>query len=226
MTEKEIRKYLDRLNNSKDVKTIFKRKISPSVEIAKVWESVPKLNDKIDSDYQPSFFFFIKNENQDYVGAVLDMGFDLHWYILPRFRKKGYLTKALKEAIIPYLFDNRCKTTISISISNCQHFYLDSVKVAKSLNFKQEDHKSNSYVLNENDFDFSNSKLLDENSKMSKEQMEDLLKKFQFHYRSLLMISNELEMNFDDDYLIDKLSKIKYTPGHIDDMFHNDPLSH
>lgn len=56
--------------------------------------------------------------------------------------------------------------------------------------------------------------------------MDELLKKFQFHYRSLLMIRNELEMNFNDDYLIDKLSKIKYTPGHIDDMFHNDPLTH
>lgn len=224
MTEKEIRKYLVRLNTSKSDQTIFKREISPNVEIAKVWKNLPKRSDRKQNAYQPDFFFFIKNENQEYVGAVLDMGFDLHWFVLPKFRKRGYLTNALKEAIIPYIFDFlRESPIITISISDSRVSYKDSIKVAKSLNFTQVDPKGINFELNITDFDFSNSKMSDINSKMSKERMEELLKNFQFHYRNLLMISNELEMTFDDDYLKDRLSNIEYTPGRIEDLFYNQP---
>ena len=222
MTEKEIHKYIVRLNNLKPVKTIFKRKISPTVEIAKVWKNRPKRSDKIQTDFRPYFFFFIKNERQEYIGAVYDMEDNLHWYVLPKYRKKGYLTKALKEAIIPYIFDYRREDSkIQISISASESSYSDSVNVAKSLNFKQVDQCGLTFELHENDFDFSNSKLIVENQKMSKDHMEELVKNFQFHYRSLLMISNELEMTFDYETLSEHLSNIKYCSCHIDDLYNN-----
>jgi len=33
------------------------------------------------------------------------MDSDLHWYVEPEHRKQGYLTNAMKESILPYLFD-------------------------------------------------------------------------------------------------------------------------
>ncbi len=104
MTESEIRKYIDRLNNGKASESIFTRPISKTVEVAKVWPEQPKMIDSIIGNFCSYRFFFIKNESDKYIGAVLDMYQDLHWYIIPKSRKQGYLTTALKESILPYLF--------------------------------------------------------------------------------------------------------------------------
>ncbi len=115
MTEREIRKYIDLLNDGKAGESIFTRQISKTVEVAKVWPDQPKMTDKIIGNFGSYRFFFIKNEFNEYVGAVLDMYQDLHWYIVPKCRKHGYLTTALRESILPYLFyDERESQRITI----------------------------------------------------------------------------------------------------------------
>jgi hypothetical protein len=46
-----------------------------------------------------------------YVAAVFEMGnFDLHWLVLPKFRKIGVLHKALHEDILPHMFTDQRDT--------------------------------------------------------------------------------------------------------------------
>ncbi|MDW7695863.1 GNAT family N-acetyltransferase [Flammeovirgaceae bacterium SG7u.111] len=116
MKDEEIEKYIDLLNKKTYAETIFIRQISEFVDVAKVWDSFPEVTDLVNNESPSMDFFFIRNERGSYIGAVYVMMNDLHWYIQQAFRKKGYLTKALKKAIIPYLFDVKCKKEIVVTI--------------------------------------------------------------------------------------------------------------
>jgi hypothetical protein len=137
MTEEEIKKYIDQLNNESHNESIFIRPISSLVDIAKVWPKQPELCESMNIDIPSYDFFFIKNKSSKYVGAVLDMNRDLHWFILKKHRKNGYLTNALKESILPYIFyKDREEQRITIDKNIGKENYLDSKKVAIKLGFK------------------------------------------------------------------------------------------
>ena len=133
MKESQIQSFLNKLNNNQYSKTIFKHQIGVNVDYAKVWESIKSTQQK------PHSFFFIKS-NDKYVGAVLDMYDDLHWYMLPNYRGKGHLTIALKKIILPYIFDVLERDSQIISITESQigtTNYKKSIKVALSVGFKK-----------------------------------------------------------------------------------------
>lgn len=52
--------------------------------------------------YDDYRFFVVMHEDNG-VAIVLDMINDLHWMVRKRFRRRGFLSKALKETIFPYL---------------------------------------------------------------------------------------------------------------------------
>lgn len=67
------------------------------------------------------------------------MKIDLHWIILPEHRKNGYLTNALKEAIIPYLFSVVEREELKISINELEisnKNYEASMRTALNVGFK------------------------------------------------------------------------------------------
>ena len=201
MTEREIRKYIDRLNNGKASESIFTRQISENVDVAKVWSAQPKMTDSIDGNFGPYRFFFIKNESKEYVGAVLDMNRDLHWYIVPKHRKKGYLTTALKESILPYIFydeRNTQRLTIEYGVIGEKN-YSDSKSVVIKLGFKSINEVETEFELNTSDFNWDNENLIEINSDISSERFEELRKRAFFAYRTLYKISDELLMKVDDD---------------------------
>jgi hypothetical protein len=153
MTAKSITTIINGLNKNPNYRNCIKYSISNTVDLAHIWieNSICK--------HSPKTFFLIKNDHE-YVGAVVDMGTDLHWVVLPKYRKKGHLTKALKEAILPYIFIHleRENQTISIKGSeigkkNFQH----SLNTALQVGFSKVD--NNNYILEEDDFDYSNEKL-------------------------------------------------------------------
>lgn len=81
--------------------------------------------------------FLIKNGAGKYVGIVHDMGDnDLHWYITKVNRKKGYLTNALKNTILPFLAKERNYQKISISKFETGAYYNDCKNIALNLGFK------------------------------------------------------------------------------------------
>lgn len=201
MTEKEIRKYIDQLNNRKGSESIFTRQISKTVDVAKVWTKQPNMTDNIVGNFGSYRFFFIKNEINEYVGAVLDMYQDLHWYIIPKSRKQGYLTTALKESILPYLFyDERESQRITIDKNAIgEKNYLNSKNVAIKLGFKAINDAETEFELKQSDFNWTNENLNEINSEVNSERFEQLRKRAFYAFKTLYKISDELLMTVNDD---------------------------
>jgi len=201
MTEREIRKYIDRLNNGKAGESIFTRQISKRVDVAKVWSEQPKMTDDIIGNSSSYDFFFVKNELNEYVGAVLDMYHDLHWYIIPKNRKQGYLTTALKESILPYLFYNeRESQRITIERNAIgEKNYLNSKSVALKLGFKAINEDETEFELKQADFNWDNENLEEMNANIDSERFEVLRKRTFYAYKTLCKISDELLMTVNDD---------------------------
>ncbi|WP_303924869.1 GNAT family N-acetyltransferase [Draconibacterium sediminis] len=201
MTEREIRKYIDRLNNGKAGESIFTRQISKTVEVAKVWTEQPKMTDSIIGNFGSYRFFFIKNESNKYVGAVLDMYQDLHWYIVPKSRKQGYLTNALKESILPYLFyDEREVQRITIEQGAIGEVnYLNSKNVALKLGFKPINGYESEFELKQTDFNWDYENLKETNSDINSDRFKQLRKRAFYAYKTLYKISDELLMSLNDD---------------------------
>lgn len=223
MTTDEIKEYIDRLNNGNGKETIFLREISEFVKVAKVWKKELNINDSDSINLDSYRFFFIQNKNKKYVGAVLDMGFDLHWFILENERKKGYLTNALKRTILPYIFysdnDQRDSQTISIESGIGKKNYSNSRKVAENLGFIAINIEENKFELNKNDFDWELENVNEKNNKISKERFEELRKRLTYSSKNLMRISDELIMSYDDDRELKELAdKVKYFQSKIDDI--------
>lgn len=201
MRDKEIRKYIDKLNNGKAGESIFVRQISKTVVVAKVWTEQPKMTDNIIGNFGSYRFFFIKNDLGKYVGAVLDMYQDLHWYIIPEKRKQGYLTTALKESILPYLFyDERDIQRITIDKNAIgEKNYINSKNVALKLGFIAINEIKTEFELKQSDFNFDNENIDEINSDIKIERFETLRKRAFFAYKTLYKISDELLMTVDDD---------------------------
>jgi len=103
MTNDTIEKIIDALNYKQSNELIFMSDISNNVVLAKVWIHEPKGNIGNEGSYT---FYFIKDDNGIYIGAVLDMSSDLHIFIKKEYRKKGYLSRAMNQIILPHLFHN------------------------------------------------------------------------------------------------------------------------
>ncbi|XLS29203.1 hypothetical protein ACJD0Z_18650 [Flavobacteriaceae bacterium M23B6Z8] len=219
MKEEEIKSYLDRLNYDNFEETIFLRPLNKYVDLARLWNNEPKLEDPFEHAVPSYKFFFIKNENEKFVGAVLDMERNLHWYILEEERKKGYLTKSLKETILPYLFYIREKQRITIESSSGELNYMNSRKVAESVGFVPTNETETEFELDKKAFDWSNENLNEQNGTISKSRLEELRKRIVLSSKELLRVSDELLMTYDDDKQLRELAKrvasFYYAMGHI-----------
>lgn len=210
MTNAEIAKYIRKLNNGSGKETIFTRPLSKNVDLGKVWAKRPKASDDISTTSLPYTFFFIKTNEDKYIGAVLDMCNDLHWYVQPKFRRKGYLVRALKSAILPYLFYERDEQQITIDEYQIgERNYLNSKRVAELVGFKKVRSKRQEEVfkLSKNDFDWNLESLEEENTKIGKERIDVLRKRTFYAAKLLWMVQNELEMKYGDCNELDEVVK-------------------
>lgn len=220
MTEKEIRKYIDRLNNGKGQESIFTRPISKTVEVSKVWSEQPKITDSIAENLASYRFFFIKNTLGVYVGAILDMHSDLHWYIVPKQRKNGHLTKALKESVLPHIFyDDREVQRITIQEGIGKENYTNSRNVAIKIGFKSTNEDETEFELNKSDFNWENENLVEQVKSIGNERIELLRKRVNYASKILLKVSDELQIAYDDDKELSEISsKVKSHTWKIEDL--------
>jgi hypothetical protein len=222
MTEKSIIAIINILNRNPNYKQCIKHSISENVEFAHIWIENCRLK------HSPKSFFLIKKDNK-YVGAVLDMNSDLHWVMLPEYRKNGYLTTALKEVIIPYLFTYLDREELKITINGLEigkENYENSSSTALNLGFKKVDEKS--FVLEEKDFDFSNEKLDVKHKGLEYDEMENIRKELQDIAKKVSVINSTIELSLGKstgnymkpslDIISDKLS---YFTTLMDDIKHD-----
>lgn len=221
MTSEEIEKYINKLNNKEYEDTIFLRKISKNVDVAKVWSEELKENDNIIGNFSSYRFFFIRNEQNSYVGAILDMGLDLHWYVLPENRKKGYLTNALKNVVLPYLFDEG-RESQRITVKKTQmgeENYINSKSVALKIGFKPLNEEESEFEFKQSEFNWNYDEVEEINSELSLERFDLLRKRAFYAYKILYKISDELLMAFDDDKGLNCLAdEVKKYTWEIEDI--------
>lgn len=217
MTDRDIRKYIYRLNRGQGKESIFTRQISAFVDVAKVWHTQPKQKIYVQEPYR---FFFIRNEDMKYIGAIFDMVGDLHWYVLPEHRKQGRLTVALKEVILPYIFFNEFedeKENQRITVRSHEiglENYVNSKKVALGAGFKPINEEETEFIISKDDIDIENIKF-DESigGFTTLERLKVLQQRVAYAHQILLKTSDELLMNFkDDSYLNEELDSIR---GHV-----------
>lgn len=133
-------KYIRGLNQGKFKTRISKQPISSTVDIAKVWEKLPSVRNNASVINFPSTVYFIKSDQGLYVGGVHNGGSDLHWIILPEYRKMGHLTKAMQEHILPHIFLEKEIQKITIDREQIgKANFRASENVALSLGFRKID---------------------------------------------------------------------------------------
>ncbi|MBU1364092.1 MAG: hypothetical protein KKE51_09760 [Gammaproteobacteria bacterium] len=103
MTHDSIEQLIDLLNKGELSDRVFVAALTEVVHFAKVWMEEPKGGIAGEGSYE---FFFITNGSPLYVAAVLDMVNDLHVFVKNDHRGKGYLTKAMHEGVLPWLYQS------------------------------------------------------------------------------------------------------------------------
>jgi hypothetical protein len=110
MRHLDLEKLIDALNAGQVSNWVFWHALSATVDFARVWIVDP--DSEIPSTPYP--FYFIKENGGLYVGAVLDMFYDLHAFVKPGHRKRGHLYNAVNDTIFPYFFQQgRVVQTVS-----------------------------------------------------------------------------------------------------------------
>jgi hypothetical protein len=222
MTEKSIIAIINILNRNPNYKNCIKHSISKNVDFAHIWIENSRLK------HSPKSFFLIKKDTK-YVGAVLDMNSDLHWVMLPEYRKNGYLTTALKEAIIPYLFTVAEREELNISINELEigkKNYDNSLSTALKVGFKKIDDKN--FILEQNDFDFSNENLDIKYKGLEDDEIEDISKELKAIAKKVSVINSKIELSlghspstFMEPSLDDMSYKLSYFTTLIDVIKHD-----
>jgi hypothetical protein len=103
MTNEAIENIIDTLNKNKINEFVFISELPQNVDFAKVWMKEPQGRIVNERSYE---FYLIKNELEIYIAAVLDMGNDLHIFVKKDSRKKGYLSRAINNVILPKLYQS------------------------------------------------------------------------------------------------------------------------
>lgn len=218
MRENELKRLVNELNRGTGKSLLFRRQIGKYVEVAKYWDKKPSLKRARLMQSKARNMYFIKNEQEQFVGVVYDMEGDLHWYLLPKFRGKGHLTKALKQTIIPYIFDVKMREEIQISIDIYaigESNYVASRKVAETIGFRGLNNSDRHFILKSDVFDFSECDEDNEkNNPLNATEEEELKAKLRFLGEQVRLIADELKMRFDDDinltHFADALESSRY----------------
>lgn len=220
LTDKYIIQLLNKLNRFPNYKECVKAGISKNVELAHIW-----YKEGFSDSHVPYTYFLIKDNNK-YIGAVLDMTHDLHWVVLPKHRKKGYLSKALKHVILPYLLEETDRFEQKITIKRNEigeTNYQNSLKVALNIGFKQIDEEN--LVFDYNSLDEDEYQLDFQYKGLPQKELEFEINELQKIGKRLNKISSKIEFAFGkkiEEYsnpsLNDTANKVAYLKEVFKDM--------
>ncbi|MBS7565532.1 hypothetical protein KHS38_14055 [Mucilaginibacter sp. Bleaf8] len=205
MTDKAIQEIIDHFNRKNSQAYIAAHPIGENVEYGVVWKDIDfnKLG-----DVSPYRFYFIKNKKGKCIGAVLDMNMDLHWYIVPAARKKGFLTNALIQFILPHLSKIRKEQIITINRSDIGDDNFEaSLKTANLAGFKMVGEKGDKIVCSQKLFKYKKTMLRERFVGISYEQMVKQREKMNVVIGNLWQIKAEVEMKLGKSKLTRELDR-------------------
>ena len=191
MTEKYIIQLMNKLNRFPNYKDCVKVGIGKNVELAHIW-----YQSGFSDSHVPYTYFLIK-DNDNYIGAVLDMTHDLHWVVLPKHRKKGYLSKALKHVILPYLLEETDRLEQKISINRSQigeTNYQNSLRVALNVGFKPIDEEN--LVFDYNSLDEEEYQLDFQYKGLPEEEFNNCINQLQKLAKQINIIGSKIELSY------------------------------
>lgn len=211
MTDNFIKSLIYKLNQKKAVESIFLKSLTNNIDVAIVWHTAKDYSSSTNKLYGPDKFYFIKNDTGKFVAAVNDGGGDLHWFVLPKYRGLGHLTAALKETIIPHIFQTSNKEEQRITINRNaigDKNYIASTKVATTVGFVERNNnvgKAELFVSKSlyKDILISDSKpnsISDERFRVLKDKAHEITK-------ALQKIESELEFYLDHSDLLEQLNE-------------------
>lgn len=103
MTEDDLIDHIRRYNEDDWDRPFCSFAITDKVILASIWDEYP--TGKWGDERGHSFYFVL--DKSECVAIVSDMGpSNLHWYVLEKYRKRGFLTTALKNTILPHLLSD------------------------------------------------------------------------------------------------------------------------
>jgi hypothetical protein len=235
MTDKTINILIDTLNKKQRKEHTFVRELDCNIDLAKIFTDNPKSSDNLCSDdITPYTFYCIKNKENKYVGLVLDMDSDLHWFIKKEHRGNGYLTNALKNSILPYIFQNKRdeqRITINRNEIGANNFN-SSQKVALSVGFVQQNIDNNKceYLLKSDDY-VEKEMITEVDKELTQDELTEIAKKIGFYSKKLIRLQVDLEMRYGSTNetifeFKEKIKNLRYSTCDIEDIWyeHNNKL--
>lgn len=211
MSDRELEEILINLNKGTQ-ENIIQKKISEKVSFAAFWDTSPEKHLSTGRDF-PKHCFLIQNDTNQFVSLVLDMGSDLHWITLPEYRRKGYLSKSLRDIILPYILANldRNQQRITISKIGLETINFDSsVELAVSVGFEksQEDESKVELIYTQKP---NPTPLPEPQYKgISEDRLEFLMKKLNQASNIVYRIALELDFAYNDDSELESLGDDLY----------------
>lgn len=122
MTEDDLIDHIRRYNEDDWDRPFCSFAISDKVILASIWDEYP--TGKGGDERGHSFYFVL--DKSECVAIVSDMGpSNLHWYVLEKYRKRGIMSGALKDTILPHLFSDGREEQRATYKSLVQKDYLD-----------------------------------------------------------------------------------------------------
>lgn len=205
MPDEELQSILDKLNTGSGVPIVFTKPLGGNVERGKVFTEIPTPTDFITGAQTAGYHVYLVKDETKYVGIVLDMSSDLHWYMDPRHRGKGLMKLALLNYILPHLSQDRDEQRISISHDIDD--YNASLALSKAVGFEltNESIRGHAELLHdlnlEPEYRNNYSPVT-----MSQERLNEIMREVYYYHRRLWMIYGECEMSLsnmiglDDDF--------------------------
>ncbi|WP_341842214.1 GNAT family protein [Chitinophaga caseinilytica] len=223
MTDASIQKYLNDLNAGKKTGHIIKTPLCSNVDLAKIWIRLPAISNTVVAGEKSYSAYLIKDSPGKYIGAVIDMVDDLHWFITKTARKQGYLSEALREIVLPHIFKLRNEQKITIDKGDIgSENYASSLGVAKRLGFKVvSDTQATELILKKSDF--KNGVLGDrELPGFSSDRLFELKAHLQFLSKSLSYIQDEVELSLGETRFIKKAEKLSKEISELKETLHDE----
>ncbi len=203
-----IKTLLFRLENKTHEDLFVSKALSENVVFSKVWLKEIKKNDSIaEGSDGPFTFYFIKSNEGAFIGAVLDQLHNLYFYMLPAYRSKGHMSRALADTILPHLFQDRYFQRISCNQTYNHYSNRAAKAIIQKLGFvNTAGEGSRDFILYHNLFLNPDERAnlahhtgcANGTEEIPQNRIEELSKQIYYASRLLAMVQAEIEMRLGD----------------------------